>query len=71
MKNGLAIWHYNHRTDAENAKFFADNGFNAVSMHGRAMTKTCLDSRARGKLCERYFRKKSHVDRTRKASDFP
>lgn len=43
MKNGLAIWHYNHRTDTENAKFFADNGFNAVSMHGRAMTKTCLD----------------------------
>ena len=47
MINGLAIWHYPHRSDLENAEFFADNGFEAVSMHGRAMAKLCMDE-ARG-----------------------
>lgn len=43
MINGLAIWHYPHRNDLQNAGFFADNGFGAVSMHGKAMTKVCMD----------------------------
>ncbi len=43
MINGLAIWHYPHRNDFENARFFADNGFSSVSMHGRAMAKICMD----------------------------
>lgn len=47
MINGLAIWHYPHRNDLENVRFFADNGFEAVSMHGRAMAKVCMDE-ARG-----------------------
>lgn len=34
MKNGLAIWHYPHRTIAENIRFFGDKGFPAVSLHG-------------------------------------
>ncbi len=34
MKNGLAIWHYPHRTMEENIRFFADQGFPAVSVHG-------------------------------------
>ena len=43
MINGLAIWHYPHRNDLENVRFFAENGFASVSMHGRAMTKVCMD----------------------------
>ena len=34
MKNGLAIWHYPHRTMEENIRFFAERGFPAVSLHG-------------------------------------
>ena len=43
MINGLAIWHYPTRNDLENVKFFADHGFNAVSMHGRAMAKVGMN----------------------------
>lgn len=43
MINGLAIWHYPTRTDLENVRFFAENGFASVSMHGRAMAKVCMD----------------------------
>lgn len=34
MRNGLAIWHYPHRTMEENIRFFAGQGFSAVSVHG-------------------------------------
>ncbi|MBQ3151363.1 MAG: sugar phosphate isomerase/epimerase [Clostridia bacterium] len=34
MKNGLAIWHYPHRTTAKNVVFFAQNGFESVSING-------------------------------------
>ena len=34
MTNGLAIWHYPHRTMAQNIDYFAKNGFSAVSIHG-------------------------------------
>ena len=34
MKNGLAIWHYPHRTTAENIEFFAKNGFESLSLNG-------------------------------------
>lgn len=34
MKNGLAIWHYPHRTIAQNVRFFAKNGFEALSLNG-------------------------------------
>ncbi|MBQ9781103.1 MAG: sugar phosphate isomerase/epimerase [Clostridia bacterium] len=34
MKNCLAIWHYPHRTIEENIRFFAEKGFDAVSVHG-------------------------------------
>ena len=43
MVNGLAIWHYPQRNDLENLQFFADNGFGAVSMHGRAMAKVGMN----------------------------
>ena len=43
MINGLAIWHYPTRTDAQNAAFFADHGFSAVSMHGNSMAKISRD----------------------------
>lgn len=41
MLNGLAIWHYPHRTVLENVNFFADNGFSSVSMHGLHMVEIC------------------------------
>lgn len=34
MTNGLAIWHYPHRTMAQNIRFFAERGFAALSVHG-------------------------------------
>ena len=43
MVNGLAIWHYPHRNDLENVRFFAENGFGGVSMHGRAMAKVGMN----------------------------
>ncbi len=43
MINGLAIWHYPTRNDLENVRFFAENGFGAVSMHGRAMAKVGMN----------------------------
>lgn len=43
MKNGLAIWHYPHRNVVENVAFFADNGFDAVSVLGMHMDKVLLD----------------------------
>lgn len=43
MINGLAIWHYPHRTPIENVIFFADNGFSSVSMQGKKMYKVCED----------------------------
>lgn len=35
MKNGLAIWHYPHRSVVENVEFFAKCGFQSVSVLGR------------------------------------
>ncbi len=34
MKTGLAIWHYPHRTGPENIRFFATQGYDAVSQVG-------------------------------------
>ncbi len=44
MKTGLAIWHYPHRTMEENIRFFAKQGFPAVSVHGARL----VDALARG-----------------------
>lgn len=41
MKNGLAIWHYGHRTPVENAEFFIRQGFDSVSMLGMHMIEVC------------------------------
>ena len=41
MKDGLAIWHYPHRTLVENVRYFAENGYNAVSVHGAHMDEAC------------------------------
>ena len=43
MYNGLAAWHYKHRTYCENAEFFAANGFEAVSMLGLHMKRVLQD----------------------------
>lgn len=43
MYNGLAAWHYKHRTYCENAEFFAANGFEAVSMLGLHMNSVLKD----------------------------
>ena len=34
MKNGLAIWHYPHRTIEENIRYFTKRGYASVSVHG-------------------------------------
>ena len=34
MIQGLAIWHYPHRTMVENIRYFAAHGFPSVSVHG-------------------------------------
>lgn len=57
MKNGLAAWHYPHRTVLENVKFFAENGFNAVSLLGYHMDDICKngeDSAALAALVSEY-----------------
>lgn len=55
MKNGLAIWHYPHRTVLENVAFFAENGFESVSIHGADMLAVCADENA-GKELARLIR---------------
>ena len=43
MKNGLAIWHYPHRSVLENVMFFVNQGFDSVSILGSDMDKICSD----------------------------
>ena len=45
MKNGLAIWHYPHRSVLENVEFFARQGFDSVSILGDHMDQICADDR--------------------------
>lgn len=33
IRNGLAMWHYPHRTTEENVKFFSNYDFDVISMH--------------------------------------
>ena len=44
MYNGLAAWHYRHRTHCENADFFASNGFEAVSLLGLHFDRVVQDA---------------------------
>lgn len=41
MKNGLATWHYPHRDILENVVYFAECGFESVSLHGAHMSYVC------------------------------
>lgn len=52
MKQCLAIWHYPHRTLLENVAFFADNGFDAVSVGGAHMYQACCDEQVGDALAE-------------------
>ena len=45
MKNGLAIWHYPHRTMEENIRFFADQGFSSLSVHGAQFVQALAEGR--------------------------
>lgn len=57
MKNGLAIWHYPHRTVLENVQYFAEHDFNAVSVHGAHMDEVCKngqDSEGMAELVKKY-----------------
>ncbi len=42
MKQGLAIWHYPHRSIADNIRYFAAQGFAAVSVHGAQLVQALL-----------------------------
>lgn len=50
MINGLAIWHYPHRSLLENIVFFAEQGFSCVSVLGSKMTMACQDCELSGKI---------------------
>ena len=52
MKNGLAIWHYPHRTVLENVAFFAQQGFDCVSILGYHMNEICADEAQSAQLAE-------------------
>ena len=43
MLQGLAIWHYPHRTIAENVRFFAAYGLDSVSVHGAQLARAITD----------------------------
>ena len=43
MIQGLAIWHYPHRTMVENIRFFAAQGFPSVSVHGAQFVAAIAD----------------------------
>ena len=42
MTQGLAIWHYPHRSIADNIRYFAAQGFEAVSAHGAQLVQALL-----------------------------
>lgn len=52
MKNGLATWHYPHRDILENVEYFAECGFESVSLHGAHMTYVCERKELAEKLAE-------------------
>ena len=52
MKNGLAIWHYPHRTVLENVAFFAQQGFDSVSILGFHMDEICADEKQSAQLAQ-------------------
>lgn len=60
MKKSLAIWHYHHRTQYQNIEFFADKGFEAVSMLGRDFVKIVSDANSGIELAET-LKKKSVI----------
>ncbi len=52
MQQCLAIWHYPHRTLEENVAFFADQGFDSVSILGYEMIKACETPESSRQLAE-------------------
>jgi len=52
MKNGLAIWHYPHRTLLENVAYFAECGFDSVSILGDHMYDVYASEEIAQKLAE-------------------
>lgn len=42
MTQCLAIWHYPHRSISDNIRFFANQGFPAVSVHGAQLVQALL-----------------------------
>ncbi len=43
MLQGLAIWHYPHRSMEDNIRYFAANGFDSVSVHGAQFVNAISD----------------------------
>ena len=52
MKNGLAIWHYPHRDLIQNIKYFADCGYESLSVHGETMYSVAEDEGLSRELAE-------------------
>ena len=43
MLNGLAIWHYPHRSMVDNIRYFAAMGLPSVSVHGAQFARALAD----------------------------
>ena len=50
MLQGLAIWHYPHRTIAENIRYFAACGLDSVSVHGSQFARAITDPAAAAEI---------------------
>ncbi|MBQ3425744.1 MAG: sugar phosphate isomerase/epimerase [Clostridia bacterium] len=44
IKNGLAMWHYPHRSTIENVEFFTKCGFDILSLHRAQLTDSVLSA---------------------------
>ncbi len=58
MKNGLAAWHYPHRSVIENIDFFAGKGFDSISFNGASIAKTLAE---RGEEAADHFRRSGMI----------
>ena len=52
MKNGLAIWHYPHRSTLDNVEYFINQGFSSVSLHGNQMFEVACDQTQSARLAD-------------------
>ena len=52
MKNGVAAWHYPHRTTLENVEYFISRGHESISLLGSHFNRALSDEQTAQKLAE-------------------